>query len=190
VTATGAALEFRPLTRDDLGQLSAWLAAPHVHRWWREPADVASVTARYGPAVDGEDPTELFVVELGGRSVGFVQRYRLDDDPAWAETLAVAQLPAPAAGIDYLLGPPELTGRGLGPEMIARFLTATWRRHPDIVAVVADVDQDNRRSWRALEKAGFVRHWAGVLDSAEPSDAGPCYLYLCPRPGAGGGRGS
>ena len=49
-------------------------------------------------------------------------------------------------------------------------------------AVVVDVLQENRASWRALERAGFHRVWEGTLNSDHPSDEGPCFLYLTSRP--------
>lgn len=54
-------LTFRPLTREDLPMLSGWLAAPHVHQWSKQDPDPAAVEAKFGPEVDGAEPTELFV---------------------------------------------------------------------------------------------------------------------------------
>ena len=71
-----------------------------------------------------------------------------------------------------------MTGRGLGRQMIAAFVDLTWDRYADITAVVVAVDQGNEASWRALEGAGFVRAWAGMLDSDDPSDQTPHYLYV------------
>lgn len=173
----------RPFTWADVPLFSRWLAAPHVATWWREAADDQAIVDRYGPALDGRDSTELFAVEVDGRAVGFAQRYRLADDPVWQAALAPAGVPPEAAGIDYLIGEPELVGQGIGPQLISQLVADTWARHPDVTAVVADVDQQNRRSWRALEKAGFTRQWSGNLDSADPSDAGPCHVYVC-RPRA------
>src|SRR5947208_775018 len=54
-------------------------------------------------------------------------------------------------GVDLLIGEEELTGRGLGPEILGAFVR-------DVVtapSVVAAVEEANRRSWRAFEKAGF-----------------------------------
>ena len=62
--------------------------------------------------------------------------------------------------------------------MIDAFVDLTWDRYPDISAVVAAVDQGNEASWRALEGAAFLRTWAGVLDSDDPGDQGPHYLYV------------
>jgi aminoglycoside 6'-N-acetyltransferase len=90
--------------------------------------------------------------------------------------------PPDAAGIDYLIGDEGATGRGLGPAMIRFFVTDTWVRYPDVGAIVANVNQANRRSWRALEKCGFRHVWTGELDSDDPSDAGVNFVYILDRP--------
>lgn len=180
--AKDESIRFRQLERGDLPLLADWFARDHVAPWWQERSDPASIEARYGPTIDGQDATEVFVVELDGAPIGLIQRYLVDDDPAWARPLAAAGAPTPAAGIDYLIGEQSHTGRGLGARVIDRFLTDTWRRYPTIVAVVVAVQQANRRSWRALEKSGFHRFWAGSLVSDDPSDDGPSYLYEQGRP--------
>ncbi len=175
-------IAFRPLQRDDFPVLGRWLAAPHVEPWWREPFDPDSIEARYGPSIDGPDSTEHFMVDVDDRTVGFVQRYRIDDNPGWKLALEPAAVPHPSAGVDYLIGEEALLGQGLGPAMLERFLDDTWRRYPEALAVVVDVAQHNRRSWRALEKCGFERAWAGTLRSDDPSDEGPAYVYVLRRP--------
>ena len=172
------ATSFRPLERSDFPRLSEWLATPHVAAWWRHQHDPASVEADFGPIVDGEDTTEGFVVEEDGRAIGLIQRYRLDDEGDWDRTVAVGSAPRPAAGIDYLLGDESRVGQGLGPRVIDAFVVATWEGYPDLVAIVVAVQQANRRSWRALEKAGFRRDWSGILESDDPSDAGPSHVYV------------
>ena len=111
----------------------------HVKQWWREEHDLERIEERYGAAVDGSDPTELFVVERDGVPVGFVQRYLVDDNPGWKRALAPADVPDCAAGIDYLLGAPELIGQGLGPLLISQFVEGTWARYPDAPLIVAAV---------------------------------------------------
>jgi aminoglycoside 6'-N-acetyltransferase len=190
---------FRPLERSDLPLLAEWLGRPHVARWWREPSDLATVEAAYGPLIDGSDPTEGFTaVRQGqgpgqgqGQSLAFLQRYRLGDNPEWQRTIAAALAQrarggTPAgrvnpigvdvgtgAGIDYLIGDQTMTGRGLGRQMIDAFVDLTWDRYADISAVVVAVDQGNEASWRALEGAAFLRTWAGVLDSDDPVTRDP-----------------
>jgi aminoglycoside 6'-N-acetyltransferase len=170
------------MKRADLALLDRWLRQPHVARWWRdEPADLAGVEAKYGPCIDGDDRTELFVVEDAGRPVGMIQRYLFADEPEWARVLAPITDVSAAAGIDYLIGEPDAVGRGIGSEMVRQMCEWIWEWRP-VAPIVVTVQQANAPSWRILEKAGFVRVWAGELDSPDPSDAGPEYAYVATRP--------
>jgi RimJ/RimL family protein N-acetyltransferase len=65
--------------------------------------------------------------------------------------------------VDLLIGEEELTGRGLGPRILMRFVDELAGR--DIV--FAHVEEGNRRSWRAFEKAGF-RHVRDVEEDGLP----------------------
>jgi aminoglycoside 6'-N-acetyltransferase len=177
------------MTRDDLPALAVWLRTPHVEAWfpWEHgPADAAgAVEAEYGPCVDGLDPTELFVIEADAVPVGFLQRYRIDANPLWAAALAPALDATGAVGFDYAIGVLEATGRGIGGEAIRLLVVDTFARYPELDSVVVAMQQANRASWRALERVGFERRWAGLLDSPDPSDAGPSYVYVLSRDAAG-----
>ena len=81
-------------------------------------------------------------------------------------------------GIDYLIGDEALTGLGLGPQLIDAFVGSTWDRYPGASQIVVAVQQANLRSWRVLEKAGFERTWSGNIESDDPSDAGPSFVYV------------
>ena len=175
-------IAFRPLRREDLGLLSRWLALPHVHEWWLEDADLASVEARYAPGIDGDDPTEYFVVEVDGEDVAFVQHYLVRENPEWEATLAPTGAPLDAAGMDYFLADPGRLGRGLGTAILTAFVAEVWARYPDVDYLVVDVDPANTRSWRVLERLGFSLVWEGELVTEDPIDAGPAYVYVLVRP--------
>jgi aminoglycoside 6'-N-acetyltransferase len=169
------------MLRTDLPQLHTWLLRPHVRQWWRDvPADLATVEREYGACIDGDDPTELFVIEALGRPVGMIQRYLLADEPEWRAVLEPILGVGDAAGIDYLIGEPDAIGRGLGTAAIAAFVPSVFARHP-VDRIVVTVQQANIASWRILEKAGFARVWEGELSSPDPSDEGPEYVYLLER---------
>jgi len=182
-----AALTWRPLRRDDFGLLSAWLDDPDVARWWPDPHTPDDLERHYGPTIDRVDPTEVFVVEIDGVASGLIQRYRLTDEPEW-RTILGEDLPATgidlarAAGIDYLLGRPEVRGRGLGTRLIGAFTAAIWAELDGIDMVVVAVQEANRPSWRALERVGYVRVWSGQLHSDDPSDAGLSVVLALRRP--------
>ena len=108
-------VRFRPLVRADFALLAGWIAAPTWPRGGARTPTVESVEAAYGPAVDGADPTEMFIVELDGAA------RRLRPALPRSRTTPTGARPSAssaAAGIDYLIGVPELTGVGLGPAMV------------------------------------------------------------------------
>jgi aminoglycoside 6'-N-acetyltransferase len=114
--------------------------------------------------------------------MGYAQAYRLADEPAWRATITAAMGDVHAAGIDYFIGEPDCVGRGIGSKMIAEFVVTVWQTYADVSSVVVAVQQENAASWRALERVGFDRVWAGHLDSDDPSDQGPAYVYVLARP--------
>jgi aminoglycoside 6'-N-acetyltransferase len=139
-------IEFRPLTDDDLPQIEEWLQRDHVARWWRD--DISESLAEYRAALEGREPTDHYLIVVDGRTVGMIQTYLVSDHPDWE---AVVQVGERVAGVDLLIGEEELIGRGLGPQILSSFL------HEVVTApaAVATVEEPNRQSWRAFEKAGF-----------------------------------
>jgi aminoglycoside 6'-N-acetyltransferase len=151
-------IEFRPLTLEDLPQVEEWLRREHVARWWREP--VEKELAEYRDAIEGREPTDHYLIAVDGRPTGMIQTYLVSDYPDWDEIVHVGP---GVAGVDLLIGEPEEVGRGLGPEILATFV----REHAAAPSVVATVEEENRRSWRAFEKAGF-RHVRDVEEDGLP----------------------
>jgi aminoglycoside 6'-N-acetyltransferase len=78
-------------------------------------------------------------------------------------------------------GKAELTGRGLGTVAITAFTRLALARYPAADLVAVAVSRDNIASWRALEKSGYRRCWAGELTLDHPSDEGPMYVYRLDR---------
>ncbi|NUW44825.1 GNAT family N-acetyltransferase [Nonomuraea rhodomycinica] len=176
-------ITWRRVEERDFPLLGRWLAQPHVARWWNHETSPEAVERDFGPAARGEEPSEDLLVLLDGRPLGLVQRCRLADYPRYAAELSgVVEVPGGAMSIDYLIGEPELTGRGLGPAMIRAVVAATWADHPGATAVVVPVVAANRASWRALEKAGLRRVGEGELEPDNPVDDPAHYVYRIDRP--------
>jgi aminoglycoside 6'-N-acetyltransferase len=171
-------IRFRPLTRDDFPMLGRWLEEPLVARWWDDDPSPAALEREYGPVIDGREPAEVFVALLDERPFGLIQRYPIAAYPEYVEELsAVCAVPAGAYSVDYLVGEPDLRERGVGPAMIAALVEEI---EADVVVPVA---AGNRRSWRALEKAGFERIAEGELTPDNPRDPRDHYVYALRRGG-------
>jgi aminoglycoside 6'-N-acetyltransferase len=142
-------VQFRPLQAADLPLLHVWLQREHVRRWWRDSRTLDETVAHYLPAIRGEEPTDHYVIVVDGRDVGMIETYLVSDHPEWESIVEVGQ---GVAGVDLLIGEEDLVGHGLGPAVLRAFARDQVRAP----VVVAAVDQENRRSWRAFEKAGFI----------------------------------
>jgi aminoglycoside 6'-N-acetyltransferase len=125
--------------------LDAWLDRPHVAEWW-DDADDKLAEIREAMA----DPsTQLFIVELDGRPIGYLQCY----DPHGEDGHPYRDQPKGTLGIDQFIGEPELVGVGHGSRLIAAFAEGLFRR--GVPRIIIDPHPANGRAIRAYEKAGF-----------------------------------
>jgi aminoglycoside 6'-N-acetyltransferase len=155
-------IRFRPLEESDLPQVEAWLRAEHVAEWWRDPLEIAVEKRR--EALEGRREVEHYVILEEERPVGMIQTYRVGDYPEWGELIGAEP---DAAGVDLFVGEPDAVGRGLGPEILREFTRTVVFSDPETTAAVATVEEANRRSWRAFERAGF-RHVRDVEEDGLP----------------------
>jgi aminoglycoside 6'-N-acetyltransferase len=156
-------IAFRTLGRDDLGLMYEWLRREHVRRWWDEHATYEDVARHYLPAIEGRKPTDLYLILLDGRPVGFIQSYLVADYPDFAARVGLG---SGVAGVDLFVGEEELTGQGLGTDVLRAFVRDVVFGEPATTACIADPDVRNAASIRAFEKAGFRR----VGEFFDPAD--------------------
>ena len=162
---------FRRVTRADFPLLAAWLAQPHVARWWNHDSTAEGVERDFGPAADGREPGEDYLALLDGEPIGLLQYSRFEDYPEYIEELApVLTVPVDAVTIDYLIGDPALTGRGLGTAVISAFVAHVWETNPQASCIIVPVSSANQASWRALLAAGFRLVARGELEPDNPID--------------------
>jgi aminoglycoside 6'-N-acetyltransferase len=180
-------IRLRRVTEVDFPLLARWLAEPHVHRWWHHDLGLAAVERDFGPTARGEEPAEDLLALVDGEPVGLVQRCRWEDWPEERHELLAGSagridVPPGALTVDYLLGDPDATGRGLGPQLISAACEDAWSVYPDASAVLVPVAAANRRSWRALEKAGFRLVGEADLEPDNPVDDRRHVVYRLDRP--------
>ncbi|HKP19461.1 MAG TPA: GNAT family N-acetyltransferase [Gaiellaceae bacterium] len=155
-------IAFEPLAEADLPLIETWLRREHVARWWRDPLEVAVEKRR--AAIEGRRDVDHYLIVLDGRPVGMIQTYVVADHPDWDE---IVQVGPDAAGVDLFIGEPDLVGVGVGPRVLDEFVRRVVFVRPRTTAAVATVEEPNRRSWRAFEKAGF-RHVRDVEEDGLP----------------------
>jgi len=175
--------KFNPLRREDYPLVSSWLTTPHVQRWWNHDPSYAAIEDDYGGCVDGTEPAEAFIAHHGGAPVGLIQRYRVGAYPEYMDELArIVDVSAASTSIDYLVGPADALGKGLGTAMIAAFVARTWKEYADTPAIIVPIQAGNRASWRSLERIGFTRVAEGELEPDNPADSRAHYIYQIDRP--------
>lgn len=145
---------FRAMRHDDIPAVVQWQQAPHAERWFHGSGVTAEAAqARYGPRIDGQHPTRMWVVRIGGHDVGYAQHYRVADHDEYA----VKTRAPDAVGFDYLIGDPAHVGHGLGTRMVWTFLRDVLvSAYPDVPRFIASPDHRNAASLRVLAKCGFT----------------------------------
>ena len=95
----------------------------------------------------------MWVVEVNGRSVGFVQDYRIGDYPDYA-----VLGPGPGRDRRRLRDRRGRSGSAAGsaPRMLWAWMLRARHRFPDATAYFAAPDHRNAASLRVLAKAGFT----------------------------------
>jgi 8-oxo-dGTP pyrophosphatase MutT (NUDIX family) len=173
-TALTADIAFRPLATADLPALLGGQHAAHVARWFPEQLDLAAAGRKYGPRIVGDSPVRVHVAIIDGRDAGFFQHYRVGDTPEYATATGLPD----AVGLDYAIGVPEFTGRGLGPHLIWSYLRdVALPAHAAACHALASPDVANHASIRALEKSGF-RQAGEITVPGEPGPEQLCVLDL------------
>lgn len=146
---------FRRLRDADIPALVIWMAADHAQPWFGdEPRSADLARQHYAKELAGTSATRMWIVELAGQPIGYVQDY-----PVVAyDDYAVRVQDLHAVAFDYLIGEPDLVGRGLGAAMIGSFCRdVLCRDYPDAPRFIASPDVRNVRSIKALEKCGFTQ---------------------------------
>ena len=133
----------RPATGGDAAMCNAWRRAPHVAEFWDDE--------RVFEAHDLADRrVARWIVEREGQPFAYLQDY---DVHGWGAEHPFWHLPAGSRGIDALIGPEGMSGRGHGPRFIAQHMATLFAKGASAIGI--DPHPDNVRAIAAYRKAGF-----------------------------------
>lgn len=144
-------LTLRAMGPADLDLVKEWLNEPHVAQWYLDGSTIEEELEDLRQCVLGDQPTHPLVVAQDGRAIGWCQWYLCGDYPDHA---AGIEAQPGDVGLDYAIGDPMSTGRGLGTALINTLILYIRGLHPG-AGLIADPDASNIASRTVLEKNGF-----------------------------------
>ncbi len=164
-------ITFRRLQTTDLPLLHRWLNTPHVKLWYGNSVQTfAAVQEKYLPRIAGSDPTTPYLLSYSGEPIGYIQTYRVVDDPEYA---ALVDDPGGAAAIDYLIGEERYTLRGVGTAGLRAFLRQIVFDAPTTTHCYIDPHPANFVAIHAYRRVGFQ-----VVRRIEPPETAEPTLLL------------
>ena len=146
-------IAFRPITRDDLPLMLAWLSDPDVSPWYTaEELTLAGMEYEFGEIIDATEAVQGFIVEIDRRSVGYIQCYRLGDHPDY---LAQLDLDADDMSTDLFLGDPAYRNHGWGTPLLRAFLRTIVFSNSAVTRATIMPNPKNARAIAVYQKVGF-----------------------------------
>jgi len=170
---------FRPIVVDDAPNLVRWQRDPEVAVWWGddEKSD-AELLAKWQKRADETDPahdrfTDHFVIVVNGEDIGCIQGYDLKHYP---KDYAERGVPN-SGGLDLFIGEPSWRDRGVGTDVVRKFLGEVVFAYPGVEVCTIDPEPRNKRAIRTYEKVGFV-YFKTYFSTVNKMD---CYLMKLDR---------
>jgi len=174
--AAAPAIAFRRFDAADFQQVFLWLLRPHVARGYaRPPGSFTEFVAKYGARTRADNPVQAYVVTVDGADAGYIQTYSIAEFPEYAAQLGCDEK---AAGVDLFIGEPAFLHRGIGSQVLRRFVAEIVFGRNAASCCVAGPAEGELGSIRAFENAGF-RAWKSV----KMPDAHTEHVMRC-EPGA------
>lgn len=144
---------FKPLSLKDLPLIHLWFNLPHVQKFyslrqWTEK----QVLEKFTPYISGNKPVLGFIISINEQAIAYIQQYKISDYP-WPNQNLPQEIIDHAAGIDLFIGNTELIGKGVGKQIISKFLEQKiW---PQFQYCLVDPDIKNIAAIKCYQKLNF-----------------------------------
>lgn len=144
---------FRSLQDADLPMLTAWLAEPHVCRFYqKKPVTFADVAREYGPTIRGEEPSLSHLAIRNGAPFAYLQCYRNVDYPEWCAVIGAHD----GISVDLFIGDPACLRRGLGQAALSAYLRqVAFPAHPGETRAYIGHEVTNTAALQCSQAVGF-----------------------------------
>ena len=153
----GKRVVLRPMTEGDWEDVLAWNADPEVLIWSDGTKEVRPEEVTKDIYRGVSRFAFVFIIEHEGEPIG----------ECWLQKMNLPEVVAAYPGkdlrrIDLMIGRKDLWGQGLGTDTI-RTLVEFGFEEDGTDGIFGMVEAENRRSWRAFEKAGFAEVEVGGM---------------------------
>jgi aminoglycoside 6'-N-acetyltransferase len=112
-------ITFRPVEEQDFPILAAWLAEPHVRRFYQKTSvSLEEVASEYGPWVREEEPSICHLAISAGNPFAYLQCYRNADYREWADLIGVDG----GISVDVFIGDSTYLRKRLGRASLSLYL--------------------------------------------------------------------
>ncbi|MGH6834715.1 MAG: GNAT family N-acetyltransferase [Methylocella sp.] len=112
-------IAFRSVGKWDFPLLIAWLAEPHVRRFYQKTSvSLEQVASEYGPCVRGEEPGICHLAISAGKPFAYLQCYRNADYREWADLIGVDG----GISVDLFIGESTYLRKGFGRAALSGYL--------------------------------------------------------------------
>ena len=171
-----SSIVFRPIDiEQDVHHLYRWLSDEDVRTWYDEGEhSIANYRERFAP----ESHNHKFIIEINGEPAGYIQAYRLSDEPEYARQLGVEH---DGVSIDMMLGEAKFRGKGWGSVVLREVLDRVVFSDMNADYACINPDPTNDRAVKAYEKAGFRGERVVWVEADLPGDTGYERIMLLSR---------
>lgn len=173
-------ITLHPFPPEQVMLLKAWLATPHVKRWWK-PHWTEGVVAAFEAGDGAPDWMRPWRIDLDGRPIGYAHDYDvMQDGDVWQPVEGVGP---GTRGLDILIGEEDAVNRKHGRAVIGA-LTVRIFETPEYDRVVADPHPDQWGAIIAFQKAGYRERGRHVFPSGQTMVMTAAKAIWKPRPGS------
>ena len=160
-------IHFRRIDIDaDIHRIYAWLNHADVHRWYNEGEhSLQNYRQQFAP----EATTHKFIILIDTNPVGYLQAYRLSDEPEYATQLALEH---DAVSLDLFIGEADFRNSGWGSVVLQRALDLIVFGEMRADYACCNPDPENTRAIHAYQKAGFHGDRVVWIEDDAPENTG------------------
>jgi len=138
----------------DLSKMHKWLNNAFLAQYWKDPATLDDVNAKYEPYVMGKVPTTPYIMIIDGNDIGYIQTYYYSDHmDSYYDLLEVSTF---TAGVDLFIGEENYIHKGYGVHIMREFIRKHVFSNPQTTEVMVTPEPNNAVAIKVYEKVGFM----------------------------------